>query len=159
MDLYLLVLILLAGVTLGWVLARRFGAGRLHASESPALRDDYFKGINFLLNEQPDQAIEVFIKLLEVDHQTVETHLALGNLYRRRGEVDRAIRIHQNLVARDALSDAQRLEALLELAQDYLSAGLLDRAEDLFVELCEAGAHQVQALRQLIDIYEQEKDS
>ncbi|MCB1630095.1 MAG: tetratricopeptide repeat protein, partial [Xanthomonadales bacterium] len=141
MDLYLLVLILLAGVTLGWVLARRFGAGRLHASESPALRDDYFKGINFLLNEQPDQAIEVFIKLLEVDHQTVETHLALGNLYRRRGEVDRAIRIHQNLVARDALSDAQRLEALLELAQDYLSAGLLDRAEDLFVELCEAGAH------------------
>jgi lipopolysaccharide assembly protein B len=96
--------------------------------------------------------------MLEVDKETVETHLALGNLYRRRGEVDRAIRIHQNLIARPTLSRAQRSEALLELGQDYLSAGLLDRAENLFQELAEVELYKVQALRQLIDIYEQEKD-
>jgi lipopolysaccharide biosynthesis regulator YciM len=88
----------------------------------------------------------------------VETHLALGNLYRRRGEVDRAIRIHQNLIARPSLESDQRSEALLELGHDYLSAGLLDRAENLLQELAESGGYRVQALRQLIDIYEQEKD-
>jgi len=136
--------------------------GRSRATHSETsgegLRSDYFRGINYLLNEQPDKAIEVFIKVLEVDQETVETHLALGNLYRRRGEVDRAIRIHQNLVARDSLDDEQRSEALLELGQDYLSAGLLDRAEDLFLELVNSESYRVQALRQLIDIYEQERD-
>ena len=96
------------------------------------MSSDYFHGINYLLNEQPDKAIEVFIKVLEVDSETVETHFALGKLYRRKREVDRAIRIHQNLVARATVSDEQRYEALLELAQDYLTAGLLDRAENLF---------------------------
>ena len=140
----------------GWWLGR----ARAHATERPddELRSDYFRGINYILNEQPDKAIEVFIKVLEVDQETVETHLALGNLYRRRGEVDRAIRIHQNLVARSHLSREQRSEALLELGQDYLSAGLLDRAEDLFKELAESSSYRVQALRQLIDIYEQESD-
>ena len=142
----------------GWYVARRMGPGNGRNSSANGLRSDYFKGINYLLNEQPDKAIEVFIKLLEVDSETVETHLALGNLYRRRGEVDRAIRIHQNLIARDSLSIEQRNEALLELGQDYLSAGLLDRAEDLFRELAETETYRVQALRQLIDIYEQEKD-
>lgn len=122
------------------------------------LRSNYFKGINYLLNEQPDKAIEAFIKVLEVDSETVETHLALGNLYRRRGEVDRAIRIHQNLIARPNLESEQRSEALLELGHDYLSAGLLDRAENLLQELADSGDYRVQALRQLIDIYEQEKD-
>ena len=142
----------------GWWVARNASRGMTRNRESGGLRSDYFKGINYLLNEQPDKAIEVFIKFLEVDSETVETHLALGNLYRRRGDVDRAIRIHQNLIARDSLSAAQRTEALLELGQDYMSAGLLDRAEDLFNELAEAADYRVQALRQLIDIYEQEKD-
>ena len=142
----------------GWWVARNASRGMTRNRESGGLRSDYFKGINYLLNEQPDKAIEVFIKYLEVDSETVETHLALGNLYRRRGDVDRAIRIHQNLIARDSLSAAQRTEALLELGQDYMSAGLLDRAEDLFNELAEAADYRVQALRQLIDIYEQEKD-
>ncbi len=142
----------------GWYVARR-SAKQAATGEGPGgLRSDYFKGINYLLNEQPDKAIEIFIKVLEVDTETVETHLALGNLYRRRGEVDRAIRIHQNLIARTNLSVEQRNEALLELGQDYLSAGLLDRAENLFKELTQAPTYREQALRQLVDIYEQEKD-
>jgi lipopolysaccharide assembly protein B len=142
----------------GW-LAGRYGKRRRESAVAAGdLRSNYFKGINYLLNEQPDKAIEAFIKVLEVDSETVETHLALGNLYRRRGEVDRAIRIHQNLIARPGLESEQRSEALLELGHDYLSAGLLDRAENLLRELAESGDYRVQALRQLIDIYEQEKD-
>ena len=142
----------------GWWAARNSSRRASRKRESGGLRSDYFQGINYLLNEQPDKAIEVFIKLIEVDSETVETHLALGNLYRRRGDVDRAIRIHQNLIARDSLNVQQRTEALLELGQDYMSAGLLDRAEDLFSELAEDADYRVQALRQLIDIYEREKD-
>ena len=142
----------------GWLAARGASRRTSRGRESGVLRSDYFQGINYLLNEQPDKAIEVFIKLIEVDSETVETHLALGNLYRRRGDVDRAIRIHQNLIARESLNVSQRTEALLELGQDYMSAGLLDRAEDLFRELAEDADYRVQALRQLIDIYEQEKD-
>ncbi len=155
---YLFWLLLPIAAVSGWVLGVRNPRTEQDTGRERGLRSDYFKGINYLLNEQPDKAIEVFIKVLEVDQETVETHLALGNLYRRRGEVDRAIRIHQNLVARNSLSAEQRYEALLELGQDYLSAGLLDRAEDLFKELAEASHYRVQALRQLIDIYEQEKD-
>lgn len=157
-PLNILWLLLPVAAVSGWYLARRMSPGNGANGTTNGLRSDYFKGINYLLNEQPDKAIEVFIKVLEVDSETVETHLALGNLYRRRGEVDRAIRIHQNLIARDSLSPEQRNEALLELGQDYLSAGLLDRAEDLFQELASTDTYRVQALRQLIDIYEQEKD-
>lgn len=118
----------------------------------------YFSGLNYLLNEQPDKAIDVFVKLLEVDSDTVETHLALGNLFRRRGEVERAIRIHQNLIARPTLSREQRGQALLELGQDYMRAGLFDRAENLFKELGEMNLHQEQALDNLHIIYQQEKE-
>ena len=142
----------------GWWAARNAARQNRPKREGGGLRSDYFQGINYLLNEQPDKALDVFIRLIEVDSETVETHLALGNLYRRRGDVDRAIRIHQNLIARDSLSVPQRTEGLLELAQDYMSAGLLDRAEELFTELAEDTDYRVQALRQLIDIYEQEKD-
>jgi lipopolysaccharide biosynthesis regulator YciM len=142
----------------GWLVGHYGKRRRESAAAADDLRSNYFKGINYLLNEQPDKAIEAFIKVLEVDSETVETHLALGNLYRRRGEVDRAIRIHQNLIARPNLESEQRSEALLELGHDYLSAGLLDRAENLLQELADSGDYRVQALRQLIDIYEQEKD-
>lgn len=142
----------------GWYAARRGSGRESRSTQQEGLRSDYFKGINYLLNEQPDKAIEVFIKVLEVDSETVETHLALGNLYRRRGEVDRAIRIHQNLIARPTLSQGLRNEALLELGQDYMSAGLLDRAENLFQELADTDSYTVNALRQVTDIYEQEKD-
>ena len=158
LGLEMLWLLLPVAAGTGWLAARGATRRTFRKRESGGLRSDYFQGINYLLNEQPDKAIEVFIKLIEVDSETVETHLALGNLYRRRGDVDRAIRIHQNLIARESLNVSQRTEALLELGQDYMSAGLLDRAEDLFSELAEDADYRVQALRQLIDIYEQEKD-
>ena len=153
----LLVLLLPVAFVSGWYTARR-SASDDRGFVSPDLRPDYFRGINYLLNEQPDKAIEAFIRVLEVDSETVETHLALGNLYRRRGEVDRAIRIHQNLIARGNLSREQHYEGLLELGQDYLRAGLLDRAENLFLELSESRAHNARALRQLLEIYERERD-
>ncbi|MCL4316059.1 MAG: lipopolysaccharide assembly protein LapB [Gammaproteobacteria bacterium] len=156
----LLLLLLPVAAASGWWLARRedekdekqTGRGGFEFSSH------YFKGLNYLLNEQPDKAIEVFIRMVEVDSETVETHLALGSLFRRRGEVDRAIRIHQNLIARPTLSLQQRSQALLDLGQDYLSAGLLDRAESLFQELIEKNEHVASALRLLVDIYQQEKD-
>ena len=119
---------------------------------------DYLVGLNFLLNEETDKAVDVFIKMLEVDSETVETHLAVGKLFRRRGEVDRAIRIHQNLIARPQLDKIVREQALFELGQDYLSAGMFDRAERVFSELSHAKSHAILALKTLIDIYQQEKN-
>src|SRR5579871_2986038 len=116
---------------------------------------DYLLGLNFLLNEETDKAVDIFIKMLEVDSDTVETHLAVGKLFRRRGEVDRAIRIHQNLIARPQLEKIYREQSLYELGQDYLSAGMLDRAERIFLDLVNAKTHSAQALRTLIDIYQQ----
>lgn len=118
---------------------------------------DYLIGLNFLLEEQPDKAVDVFIKMLEVDSDTVETHLALGSLFRRRGEVDRAIRIHQNLIARPNLEQEQRMQALLALGQDYMRAGVLDRAERIFLEVVDAGYEKTISLRYLLAIYQQEK--
>jgi lipopolysaccharide biosynthesis regulator YciM len=153
----LLIILLPIAAASGWLAARRSNDKR----EQKQLQDcspAYFKGLNYLLNEQPDKAIDVFIKLLEVDNDTVETHLALGNLFRRRGEVERAIRIHQNLIARPTLNREQRAQALLELGQDYMRAGLFDRAENLFVELAETKLYSKQALTNLLEIYQQEKD-
>ena len=152
----LLWLLLPLAAASGWF-AARFEQKR-HARQALDLPSAYFKGLNFLLNEQPDKAIEVFIRVLEVNSDTVETHLALGNLFRRRGEVERAIRIHQNLIARPTLDKEQRSHALLELGQDYLKAGLFDRAENLFLELAEIRAHNEQALKLLLHIYQQEKE-
>ncbi|MGZ8231170.1 MAG: lipopolysaccharide assembly protein LapB [Burkholderiales bacterium] len=140
---------------LGW-LAARIDIKQL-VSESRALPMSYFKGLNFLLNEQPDKAIEAFIEVVKVDPQTVELHFALGSLFRRRGEVERAIRMHQNLVERPDLQEEQKLAALFELAQAYLKAGLLDRAEELFLKL-DGTAHMEPALKFLLEIYQQEKD-
>lgn len=141
----------------GWWVARRNGWNN-NPDSAASINPDYFKGLNYVLNEQPDKAIEVFIRMLEVDSETIETHLALGNLFRRRGEVDRAIRIHQNLIARPNLSQGQRALALLELGMDYMRSGLLDRAEGLFKQLIEMGVYVTEASRQLLAIYQQEKD-
>jgi lipopolysaccharide biosynthesis regulator YciM len=139
----------------GWYAARREHQG---LQRPPRLSPDYFKGINYLLNEQPDKAIEVFTRMLEVDSETVETHLALGNLFRKRGEVDRAIAIHQNLIARTNLTDEERTLALLELGIDFMKSGLLDRAEGLFNQVLGSGMYTRQALSNLVDIYQQEQD-
>ena len=141
----------------GWFYGRRSSERSRRAGVSE-LSSSYFRGLNYLLNEQPDKAIEVFLKLAEFNRDTVETHLALGNLFRRRGEVDRAIRVHQHLVSRSNLSEAERTVALLELGEDYMRAGLLDRAETLFSDLVAMDAHVPSALRHLISIYQHEKD-
>jgi lipopolysaccharide biosynthesis regulator YciM len=154
----LLWLLLPLAAASGWYAAHRDQRRKKSLLSDSSLSRNYFRGINHLLNEQPDKAIEVFTQMLEVNTETVETHLALGSLFRRRGEVERAIRIHQNLIARPTLDKAQRAQALCELAQDYHKAGLLDRAENLFLELTEIPAHIEQALRSLMHIYEQEKD-
>ena len=142
----------------GWLIARWQRAGSETRNPLSRIPPDYFKGLNYLLNEQPDKAIDVFIRVLEVDKETIETHFTLGNLFRRRGEVDRAIHIHQNLIARPNLSGDQRAQALLALGEDYMKAGLFDRAENLFQELVEADLYAVPALRHLVAIYQQEKD-
>lgn len=152
----LLLLLLPVAAASGWFLAnRRGGAEGFTQNKVPK---DYLVGLNFLLNEQPDRALDVFIKMLEVDSDTVETHLALGSLFRRRGEVDRAIRIHQNLIARPHLNKQQRIHALLALGQDYMRAGVLDRAERIFLEVVESGEEIAPSLRSLLDIYQQEKE-
>jgi lipopolysaccharide biosynthesis regulator YciM len=140
---------------LGW-LAARIDIKQL-VTESRRVPRSYFTGLNFLLNEQPDKAIEAFIEVVKVDPETVELHFALGSLFRRRGETERAIRMHKNLLERSDLAKEQRVLALYELGQDYLKAGLLDRAEEVFARLRE-GPHRGTALKHLLDIYQQEKD-
>lgn len=156
----LLFLLLPVAAFSGWLLGRR-GRQR-HGSKSrsgcPPLSNDYFQGLNFLLNEQQDEALEVFIRMSEMDSEAVDIQFALASLFLRRGEVDRAIRIHQNLIARPVLSREQRQQALYELGLDYMRAGLLDRAESLFQELAADGDYAVPSRRQLLDIYQQEKE-
>ena len=146
-----------ASTGIAWYLGTRARAEEEAPPRKSNVPRDYLLGLNFLLNEETDKAVDIFIKMLEVDSDTVETHLAVGKLFRRRGEVDRAIRIHQNLIARPQLERVYREQSLFELGQDYLSAGMLDRAEKIFLELLSGNSHSAQALRTLIDIYQQEK--
>jgi len=134
---------------LGWFASRI--ESRQQMRSSARLPDAYFRGLNFLLNEQPDQAIDAFVDVVKIDPETVELHFALGNLFRRRGECDRAIRVHQSLLARSDLQPEQREHALFELGQDYLRAGLLDRAEDSFNRL-EGSGYAGAALRHRLEI-------
>jgi len=140
---------------LGW-LAARIDIKHL-VTESRRVPRTYFKGLNFLLNEQPDKAIEAFIEVVKVDPETVDLHFALGSLFRRRGETERAIRMHKNLLERSDLAAEQRRQALFELGQDYLKAGLLDRAEEAFSKLRD-GPQRLDALKHLLEIYQQEKE-
>ncbi len=140
---------------MGWI-AARIDIRHL-VKESRALPRSYFHGLNFLLNEQPDKAIEAFLEAAKIDPETIELHFTLGSLFRRRGETDRAIRIHKNLVEREGLNDEQKLNALSELGQDYLKAGLLDRAEEIFLKLRDTSRDE-DALKNLLEIYQQEKE-
>jgi lipopolysaccharide assembly protein B len=133
----------------GWFAAKMDGRQALRQSRH--LPEAYFKGLNFLLNEQSDKAIDAFTEVVQIDPETSELHFALGNLFRRRGETERAIRVHQNLVNRTDLTNEQRQHALFELGQDYLKAGLLDRAQDQFNRL-EGSEYAVAALRHRLSI-------
>ncbi len=147
--------LLFLGGAIGFYAARRPRPSTIGADR---VRGNYLAGVNFLVNEQPDRALEAFLRAAELDGDTVETHFALGSLYRRRGEVDRAIRIHQNIVTRETLEPEQRGQASFALAQDYLRAGLLDRAEKILEPLAASGAHRMAAMRHLMRIYEQQHD-
>lgn len=140
---------------LGWLAARL--DSRQSAKPDGQLPDAYFRGLNFLLNEQPDKAIDAFIDVVRLDPETVELHFALGNLFRRRGETDRAIRVHQNLADRRDLDDGQREHAVFELGQDFLRAGLLDRAEDAFNRL-EGSRYSAPALRHRLALAQMVRD-
>ncbi len=154
----LLYLLLPLAACSGWYFGRR-ASMEPNSESSSGLSSDYYVGLNFLLNEQPDKAVDAFIRMLEVSPDTVETTLALGNFFRRRGEVDRAIRIHQNLIAKPNLTIKQKSHSLLELAQDYLRAGVLDRAEALLLEIAKNEDVNLEvSLQHLIAIYEREKD-
>lgn len=141
----------------GWVIGRR-GGQRHGDNQVSRLSSTYFRGLNYLLNEQPDKAIELFLHIAELDKETFETQVALGHLFRRRGEVDRAIRLHQGLVQRADLNDQQKVQALLALGEDYMRSGLLDRAETVFTDLTRIDERAPQALKHLIGIYQTERD-
>lgn len=140
---------------LGW-LAARFDFRQM-LRETRTLPDSYFRGLNFLLNEEPDRAIDAFVEVAKLDPETTELHFALGSLFRRRGEMERAIRVHQSLLSRSDLPVAERDHALHELAQDFLKAGMLDRAETTFEQLQDT-RYGLPALRSLVRIYESEHD-
>lgn len=149
---------LVAALAIGFWQGVRFTRKR-QQEITHSLNHDYFQGLNFLLNEEPDAAVETFIKALEVNSETLETHLALAKLLRKRGEVDRAIRIHQNLLARPGLAKEQSQQAQYELAIDFTKAGLLDRAEGLLKALIqEEGAFQVDGLICLLGVYRDEQE-
>ncbi|WP_114972994.1 lipopolysaccharide assembly protein LapB [Rhodoferax ferrireducens] len=140
---------------LGWV-ASRLDLRQLRIENHQAPKA-YFKGLNFLLNEQQDQAIDAFIEAVQNDPDTSELHFALGNLFRRRGEYERAVRVHEHLLSRGDLSLADRQRAQHALALDYLKAGLLDRAEAALLKL-EGTPFEAQARLALLANYERSRD-
>ena len=150
----LLFLLLPIAAAYGWYMGQR-GVRLDNQRSSHKLSRNYVAGINFLLSDQPDKAVDLFIEMLQVDEETLETHLALGNLFRQRGEVDRAIRIHQNLIARPSLTVEQRHWAMLELARDFVAAGLLDRAEEILVQLVQHAEHEAESAELLMTVYQQ----
>jgi len=138
----------------GWYMGVRSVYQKKQKSKNK-LNRDYLTGLNILFSAQPDKAVDYFIALLEVDDDTIETHLALGSLFRQRGEVDRAIRIHQNLIARPTLTREQRDLALSQLGKDYYQSGLFDRSEDVFLKLKKSPEYNIVALENLLKIYQQ----
>jgi len=144
-----------AAFLLGWV-ASRFDLRQLRM-ENRSNPKAYFKGLNHLLNEQQDQAIDAFIEAVQRDPDTSELHFALGNLFRRRGEYDRAVRVHQHLLSRGDISESDRQRAQYDLAMDYVKAGILDRAETALRALQDTPL-SAQALLALLSIYERARD-
>ncbi len=151
-----LMLLLPVAAASGWIAGYYAQARRRKVREPPL--DRYLEGVRYLLDDQTDRALQAFIEVVEIDHETFETHLIIGRLFRRRGEVDRAIRIHQNLAARPALTDAQRAQALYEMGRDFLLAGVLDRAERVFRELMDSPSVAPRALEGLRNVYETQRD-
>ncbi|WP_032080285.1 lipopolysaccharide assembly protein LapB [Vibrio fluvialis] len=153
----ILFLLLPIAAAYGWYMGNR-SAQQDKQKHSHQISRQYVTGLNLLLSDQSDKAVDHFIELLQVDHETIDTHLALGNLFRSRGEVDRAIRIHQNLISRSGLTIDQKNLALQQLAKDYMVSGFLDRAERIFEQLVDEPEHRESALQQLTAIYQQTRE-
>lgn len=153
MDLVILILIFVLLAAGGFYFFQR---NRQHFKKI-ILPKDYLAGLNFLLNDESDKAIDVFTDILEINKDTVETYIALGNFFRKRGEISKATRIHQNLVTHSQLPKKMRIEALSALGEDYLKAGVLDRAEKIFQEVVSLEPGAQAALYFLLEIYQQEK--
>jgi len=152
---FLLFGLLRAAAAAGWWYGRYLDR-KVHGPEEdePPLSQGYLRGLNLLLDQKTDKALEMFVRMIATDDEALDTHFALGSLFRRRGEVERAIRIHQNLLARPDLSASHRHAALFALGEDYLRAGLLDRAESLFRQVAEVADDAEPALRNLVGILE-----
>ncbi|MCD6603913.1 lipopolysaccharide assembly protein LapB [Klebsiella variicola] len=153
----LLFLLLPVAAAYGWYMGRR-SAQQSKQDDANRLSRDYVAGVNFLLSNQQDKAVDLFLDMLKEDTGTVEAHLTLGNLFRSRGEVDRAIRIHQSLMESASLTYDQRLLAVQQLGRDYMAAGLYDRAEDMFKQLVDETDFRLSALQQLLQIYQATSD-
>ncbi|CAH8202200.1 lipopolysaccharide assembly protein LapB [Vibrio aestuarianus] len=153
----ILFLLLPIAAAYGWYMGNR-SAQQDKQKHSHQISRQYVTGLNLLLSDQSDKAVDHFIELLQVDNETIDTHLALGNLFRSRGEVDRAIRIHQNLISRSSLTIDQKNLALQQLAKDYMVSGFLDRAERIFEQLVDEPEHREGALQQLVAIYQQTRE-
>ena len=157
MDIWLFLLVL-AAITIGWLLGRWRPFSKNTVKQAPdQFTERYARGLNYLLADDSDNAIKIFTDLIEVNKDTIEIHISLGNLFRSKGEVDRAIKLHQNLLARPNLTRKQRHLAIAELANDYLKAGLLDRAENLYREMIQLNANPDLAYHRLLDLYITEK--
>jgi len=156
-PIWLLVLLPLAAVS-GWFAAWRGRSPVRRTSTPQGISETYYRSINFLANDQHDEALDVLAKALEDYDESLEIQLALGTLFRRRGEIEKATQIHQSLISRPGLSSDQKSQVLFELANDYFKAGLLDRSENLLLELGADDGHRESALRLLVQIYESERD-
>ncbi|MGP9678235.1 lipopolysaccharide assembly protein LapB [Halomonas sp. AOP27-A1-41] len=162
-DVMLLGLLLVA-IAIGFGLGIRYAAQhhrRAPTAPPSQLSREYFVGLNYLLNEQPDEAINTFISALDVNSDTVDTHIALGKLFRTRGEADKAVSIHQNLLARPALSHGTNERIQLELARDFIALGVHDRAQRLLHSLLEQSTdddRRYAAKQLLVDLLEREKE-
>lgn len=153
----LLFLLLPIAVGYGWVMGRN-SLRQAQRKQSSILSKHYYRGLNFLLSEQPDKAVDTLIKMIDLNNDTVETHIAMGNFFRHRGEIDRAIRVHQNLVSRDEIQPVQRENALKELGKDYTQAGFLERAENAYLQLLNSEKHYLNAQESLFKIYQTTKE-
>lgn len=153
----LLFLLFFLAISIGWFLGRRNVNATKNKNKS-SLTSEYFQGLNYLLNDQTERATDTFIKILESNPDAIESQIALGNIFRHKGEVNKAIRLHQDIIAKPTISSSQRSIALLALAQDYMSAGLHDRAERIFLEIYQTGEFKSTTLEFLHQLYQRQKD-
>ena len=153
----LLFLLLPVATGYGWVMGRN-SVRQAQRKQSSILSKHYYRGLNFLLSDEPDKAVDTLIKMIDLDSDAVETHIAMGKFFRHRGELDRAIRVHQNLVSKEEISAAQRESALMELGRDYVLAGFLERAENAFLQLLSSEKYFLDAQTQLFNIYQTTKE-